>query len=94
MSYLKEQNRHSKTDANAIGQNQREIPDYNPINQPKKQAQGKYGIHQKRNIFGFFGIFQVLITWGNNEEVVHMAAITPIKVVQSNFILQPSLVLE
>jgi hypothetical protein len=34
-----------------------------------------------------------LITWGKNEEVVQIAAMSPIKVVPSNFILQPSLVL-
>lgn len=30
---------------------------------------------------------KILITWGKNEAVVHMAAINPIRVIQSNFII-------
>ena len=41
MSYFKKQNTQSQTEADAIGQNQGEIPDYDPINQPKKQAHGQ-----------------------------------------------------
>ncbi len=41
MYYLKEQNTQSQTEANAIDQNQGKITDYDPINQPKKQARGK-----------------------------------------------------
>lgn len=55
MPQLEQHDTHGETEADAIGQNQRDIPEYQPIQKPEEQACRKNGIHGQRNIFGSLG---------------------------------------